>query len=207
MEKVERTAMSGPASTPKTSRMKIARLVAVAIALALVAAACGSSSSDTIVLGDDSELSAPTDNAEVSVEPSAEAVSFFFDSFDGETLEFSEFAEGPVVLNFFANWCATCVAELPDFETVSQNFAGEVQFLGLSFQDRPEDSLALIEETGVTFQTGLDTNGGIFQLFGGLGMPTTVFIDADGQVVNVHSGVLTEESLTEAIETDLLASS
>lgn len=204
MEKVERTAMSGPASTPKTRTTKMGRLIALVLALALVAAACGSSASDAIVLDGDSGLSAPVDGAEAGAEAEGEAVNFFFDGFDGETVEFTEFADGPVVLNFFAAWCATCVAELPDFETVSQDFDGDVQFLGLSFQDRPEDSLALLEETGVTFETGLDTNGGVFQLFGGLGMPTTVFIDADGQVVNVHSGVLTEASLTEAIQEDLL---
>ena len=197
--------MNGRTNTGKTPAAKLARLAALLVAVALFAAACGASSgSDTILLGDDSGLSPSTEAGEVEVDPDGEPVSFFFDDFDGETIQFAEFAEGPVVLNFFATWCATCVAELPDFETVSQNFAGDVQFLGLSFQDRPEDSLALLEQTGVTFQTGLDTNGGIFSLFGGLGMPTTVFIDADGQVVNVHSGVLTEASLTEAIETDLL---
>ncbi len=184
---------------------RIGRLVALVLAVSLIAAACSSSGSDAIVLGEEGESSAPLEVAEVAVDPDAEPVNFPIEGFDGETVQFSDFAEGPVVLNFFAAWCATCVAELPDFETVSQNFAGDVQFLGLSFQDRPEDSIALIEDTGVTFQTGFDTNGGIFQLFGGLGMPTTVFIDVDGRVVDVHSGVLTEEALTEAIETHLLS--
>ena len=37
-------------------------------------------------------------------------------------------------------------------------------------------------------------------MFGGLGMPTTVFIDANGQIADVHTGVLTEDSLTQAIQ-------
>lgn len=169
---------------------------------ALVAAACSTGSNDVSVLGSDGQ--GEVDLSGSGEEALGERVDFEFDDFDGELIDFAQFSEGPVVINFFAAWCATCVAELPDFENVSNNFAGDVQFLGLSFQDRPEDSIALIEETGVTFQTGFDTDGAIFSQFAGLGMPTTVFIDADGQVVNVHSGVLTEASLTEAIEQDLL---
>lgn len=188
----------------RTDLNPAARFFALVMVLAVIAAACSSGESDTILLGENQSAEAG-DAADVETDVAdAEAVDFSFETFDEQTLQFSEFADGPVVINFFAAWCATCVAELPDFQTVSEDFDGEVQFLGLSFQDRPEDSLALIEETGVTFPTGLDTNGGILALFQGLGMPTTVFVNADGVVVDVHTGVLTEDALTEAIETELL---
>ena len=182
---------------------KIVRLSALVFVLALIAAACGSSGdSATIDLSDDG-LSAPAPEVDAP-EVSSERVNFSYDDFDGNRHELTDFAGQPVVLNFFASWCPTCIAELPDFETVSQNFAGDVQFVGLSVQDAPEASLALLAETGVTFPNGLDTPGDVFTQFGGLGMPTTVFITADGEVANVHTGVLTEDSLTAAIEADLL---
>ncbi len=178
------------------------RLVAAALSLALVAVACGSSS-DTSSLSDGD--TGTVDVSDAGAQAIGEVIRFTFDDFEGNEISFEELADGgPVVVNFFASWCATCVAELPDFQTVSENFEGQVEFLGLSFQDRLEDSVALIEQTGVTFRTGRDTNGAIFSRFGGLGMPTTVFINAEGEVVNVHSGVLTAQSLTEAIESDLL---
>ncbi len=52
---------------------------------------------------------------------------------------------------------------------------------------------------------GNDQNGKIFVLFGGLGMPTTVFIDADRTVAKVHTGVLDIDSLTESINDELLS--
>ena len=109
------------------------------------------------------------------------------------------------MLNFFASWCASCVAELPDFETVSQSFDGEVTFLGLAVQDRRDTAIQLIERTGVTFPTGLDQNGRIFAQFEGFSMPTTVFIHADGTVSSVHSGPLNAETLAQKIHEDLLA--
>lgn len=189
-------------SHPNPKRKPVS-FVALIIALALVAAACSTGSEDVSVLGGDDQGEIDLNAADS--EAVGEQVAFEFDDFDGDLVEFADFREGPVVINFFAAWCAACVAELPDFETVSNNFDGEVQFLGLSVQDRPEDSIALIEETGVTFKTGFDSNGAIFAQFGALGMPSTVFINANGEVVNVHGGVLTEASLTEAIESDLLS--
>ncbi len=192
--------MSHSTSTTKTS--KLSRLAALLFVMALIAAACGGGS-ETISLGDDG-LAAPAPDGDVELAELADRVDFNYESFDGEQLSLSGLGDRPVVLNFFASWCPTCIAELPDFERVSQTFADDVQFLGLSVQDQPDLSLQLLAETGVTFPTGLDTPGDIFSAFGGLGMPTTVFITADGEVANVHTGVLTEESLTDAILEDLL---
>lgn len=196
--------MSQSLSASTVKKSKTGRFAALLFVVALIAAACGGGGSDTISLGDDG-LTAPAPAGDAPVpESTGERVDFTYEGFDGEQLQLSGLGERPVVLNFFASWCPTCIAELPDFETVSQTFADDIQFLGLSVQDQPELSLELLAETGVTFPTGLDTPGQIFSQFGGLGMPTTVFITADGEVANVHTGVLTVESLTEAIEADLL---
>lgn len=196
----------------KPTKSPIARFAVLAFVFALIAAACGSAATDTISLGDDdpgevTALPEEAESASVGGVPDVlnGPVDFSYESFGGSLVNFTAVSSGrPVVLNFFASWCPTCVAELPDFETVSQTFAEEVQFLGLSVQDPPERSLELLEQTGVTFPTGIDGPGAIFTAFGGLGMPTTVFIDADGIVQDVHTGVLTEASLTEAIQENLL---
>jgi len=169
----------------------------------MLATAC-SSNSDTIQLGN--EAFAPdVESGEVDSEATGDVVNFSYETFDDETVEFADLPEGPVVLNFFASWCPSCIAELPDFETVSQNFGGDVTFLGLATQDRSDSSVELLERTGVTFATGKDQNGEIFSLFKGLAMPTTVFLDANHEVVRVHSGVFDVESLTETINDDLLS--
>lgn len=180
------------------------RIVAVGLALILVASACGSDDGDTIALND-GEIAVPSGDAG-SVDSAAtnSAAEFTYDDFDGTPMALSDLPDGPVVLNFFASWCPTCIAEMPDFETVYQNFAGEVNFLGLATQDRVENAVQLVEETGVTYQVGNDQNGDVFALFGGLGMPTTVFLDADHVVTSVHTGVLDVDSLTDAINSELL---
>lgn len=181
----------------------IRRMIVVAFALAMIATAC-SSGSDTIQLGNDS-FSPDVEAGEVDSEATGNTINFTYKTFDDESIEFADLPEGPVVLNFFASWCPSCIAELPDFETVSQNMAGQVTFLGLATQDRSDNSVELLESTGVTFATGKDQNGEIFSLFQGLAMPTTVFLDANHEVVRVHSGVFDVASLTETINDDLLS--
>lgn len=184
-------------------------LAAVLLTFAVIAAGCTSDGDDgTITLGasDTGGLAAPGAEAgTVESEVLDTAVSFTFDKFDGDTMTYDDLPDGPVVLNFFASWCPPCIAEMPDFQAVSQTFGTEVQFVGLAVQDRVENAVALVEETGVTYQVGNDQNGTIFSSFGGLGMPTTVFITADGTVAKVHSGVLDAESLTETINEELLS--
>ncbi len=192
-------------NTTATGRPRRAnRLVALLLALSAIAAACGSSGSDTIQLGQE-PLSPGAESGEVDSSAAGEAVNFTYETFDGGTAAFADLPDGPVVLNFFASWCPTCVAELPDFESVANDLDGQVTFLGLATSDRTEASTSLLEETGVTFTTGQDLDGQIFRLFEGIGMPTTVFLDADHQVIRVHSGVFNAETLTETINTELLS--
>jgi cytochrome c biogenesis protein CcmG, thiol:disulfide interchange protein DsbE len=108
----------------------------------------------------------------------------------------------PVVVNFFASWCVPCIDEMPAFERVHRSLAGQVAFVGMANRDAPEDALATVETTGVTYPTFDDPDASALTYFGGLTMPTTVFIDAAGEVVDVNSGPLTEDELRARI-TDL----
>ena len=101
----------------------------------------------------------------------------------------------PLVVNFFASWCVPCLDEMPAFEDVHQSLGGQVAFVGMANRDAPDDALATVASTGVTYPTFDDPDASALTYFGGLAMPTTVFIDASGEVVDVNSGALTEAEL------------
>jgi thiol-disulfide isomerase/thioredoxin len=109
----------------------------------------------------------------------------------------------PVVLNFFASWCAPCITEMPGFEAVHQSLGDQVTVVGMAYDDQPEDALDTVERTGVTYPTYSDLQGTAITYFGGLAMPSTVFIDASGEVKDVVSRPLTEDELRDKIS-DLL---
>jgi cytochrome c biogenesis protein CcmG/thiol:disulfide interchange protein DsbE len=133
--------------------------------------------------------------SEGTVAPSVEMVGF-----GGETIALADYAGTPVVLNFWASWCPFCVAEMPDFQDVSNAHIGDVVFVGVNLQDDAGAADSLAVETGVTYQLARDPQGVVYSAFGGIGMPTTVFIDAEGVVRDVTTGKLSRQDLEAKID-------
>jgi cytochrome c biogenesis protein CcmG, thiol:disulfide interchange protein DsbE len=106
----------------------------------------------------------------------------------------------PAVVNFWSSTCAPCLAEMPDFESVSQELGGQVAFLGVDVVDTEEAGSKMVQRTGVTYPNGRDPRGETLSAFGGTALPRTVLLDAEGTVAAVHNGPMTAEELTAALE-------
>lgn len=128
-----------------------------------------------------------------------------YETFAGEQASLADYEGTPLVVNFFASWCVPCVNEMPDFEQVHQQLGDEVAFVGLAVRESQEDSEGIVEDTGVTYDLGRDPMGDLLTALGGVAMPTTVLVDADGTVTSVSNGELSAAELTEKIQTELLA--
>lgn len=115
------------------------------------------------------------------------------------TIEMSSYRGKPVVLNFWASWCVPCRTELPAFRSAQRRLGNGVQFLGMSHQDNREDGLDLLERTGIGYPSGYDPKGDVARAYGVYGMPTTVFISADGRIVATRTGEMTEGQLVQAV--------
>ena len=98
-----------------------------------------------------------------------------FTFFDGTQGSIHGLAGQPTVLNFWASTCPPCIAEMPEFEEVSQSLLGEVAFVGVNTSDRREAADRLAAQTGVTYPLAEDPQGEIFRAFTAFAMPTTVF--------------------------------
>ena len=125
---------------------------------------------------------------------------------NGATVNLTDWVGTPLVVNFWASWCPPCLREMPEFEQVAQARAGEVTFVGLNLRENAETAQRLADETGVTYDLALDTDGAASRAFGVINMPTTVFVAADGTIVNVHTGALDAAGLNSRIDTLLLGS-
>lgn len=176
------------------------RLLGSLAAFALLAVSCSGSSDTSSDLLDNTAdgLSVqPVDDGiqtdDGGSEPTVSAIPITY--FDGSTGTLADFAGRPTVVNFFASWCAPCRAELPHFESTFKTWGDEVNFVGIATNDDRANALDLIEETGITFQILDDPNQELFFALDGFSMPTTVFLDADGSVVETRVGVILEEEL------------
>jgi cytochrome c biogenesis protein CcmG/thiol:disulfide interchange protein DsbE len=111
----------------------------------------------------------------------------------------------PVVLNFFASWCVPCRREMPGFERVHRRLGARVAFVGVNHQDQREAALALVREAGMSYPAGFDPDGKVALDYGLFGMPTTIFISPQGQVVEHRTGEMTEGELEDTIRHLLLS--
>src|SRR5439155_25281790 len=102
----------------------------------------------------------------------------------------------PMVINYWASWCGFCIAEMPGFQKAYERVGSTVAFIGVDVLDRLDDAKVLKRQTGVRYTLATDRDASVFKrLGGGLGMPTTFFVDGDGFVVERFVGPLTRAQL------------
>lgn len=119
--------------------------------------------------------------------------------FDGSTFTLADYRGMPLVVNFWAASCAPCVKEMPAFEQVHQQLKDRVRFLGIQVQEDAEDGLAMISRTGVTYDVAQDRTGQFAVKVKATLLPTSLWVSADGKVLDTHLGALTADELMSKI--------
>ena len=108
----------------------------------------------------------------------------------------------PVIINFWAAQTPPSRTELTEFQEFYEEYRDEVlvllvdagQFTG---QGTPGQALDLLKELGVTIPAGYAENPAILQTYQILGLPTTLFIDNEGQIHHRWTGTLNKQVLVE----------
>ena len=140
----------------------------------------------------DSGGTSGVDNIQQVGEP---AYDFTLQDLDGNAVTLSELQGRPVILNFWATWCAPCRIEMPEFQSVYENYPdGEIAIVAVNL-DEPVERVTQFfrDDLGLTFTALLDEGGIISDRYGVFSYPTTYFINEDGVVTAVHRGSLTEK--------------
>lgn len=99
-------------------------------------------------------------------------------------------AQGPLIVNFFASWCAPCEIEHPVLMGLK---GGKVRILGIAYKDAPTNTAAFLTRLGDPFSTVVvDRQGRAGLDFGVTGVPETYVVGADGVILDKHTGPLSE---------------
>lgn len=123
---------------------------------------------------------------------------------DGNTVRLSDFRGKPVVLNFWATWCPPCKAELPDFDRSAATYGDEVTFLMVNLTDGGRDTVSGVREfvaaNGYTFPVYFDTRYSAANAYRVSSIPTTYFINAEGEIVSYKVGMVSASELEKGIQ-------
>ncbi len=132
-------------------------------------------------------------------EVGAAAPNFITDDLDGNPIELSELAGQPVILNFWATWCAPCKLEMPELNAAYATYQEQnLAILAVNREESPDTIRPYFyDEMGLAFTPVLDEDGLVANLYGILVMPTTFFINPDGLITAIHRGPLTQNQIQE----------
>lgn len=116
-------------------------------------------------------------------------------------LSLANFKGRPVVLNFWASWCAPCKEEAPLLERSWQQAQGkDVVFLGVDFQDSSTNGEHFLENYDITYPIVQDTTGSLVGTYNLIGLPETVFISRNGTVVSKVAQELSAQALASNLQ-------
>jgi len=103
---------------------------------------------------------------------------------NGPPRKLSEFRGRPLIINVWASWCGPCRAEMASLERLAWlDESGYFTVIGVSTDDYPERAKAALKASNATITHFIDYRLRIENMLGASRLPLTVFVDADGRVI------------------------
>ena len=166
-----------------------AKIFAAFAILALVASACSPA------VGDAAGASEPP-------RVGALAPDFTVSTLDGNAITLSQLRGKPVVINFFASWCAPCRLEAPHLqEAYARKSKDGLVIIGINMGEGKPQAEQFVKDYGWSFDVVLDPGQKVTQKYQLIGLPATFFVGRDGVLKSIKVGAfISVEELMSAID-------
>jgi cytochrome c biogenesis protein CcmG, thiol:disulfide interchange protein DsbE len=130
------------------------------------------------------------------------APDFTTQTLDGRRLRLSQYRGKPVLLNFWATWCAPCQDEMPLIQRASDIHKSQgLVVLAVNYQQTNTSSMqAFLRKVGARFPAVFDPAGQIAGAYGvNVGLPVSIFIDRSGSVSFIQLGQMSDAVLQQQL--------
>ena len=116
---------------------------------------------------------------------------FTMKEMNGGEVKLASFKGKVILLNFWATWCAPCLAEIPGFVELQEQYKSDLQILGVSVDDSVEDLKPYAEKMKMNYPVLLGKElTAVEEAYGPLfGIPQTFVINRDGLICKKHPGI------------------
>jgi thiol-disulfide isomerase/thioredoxin len=119
---------------------------------------------------------------------------FLVNDLDGNPVSTAAWKGKVVFVNFWATWCPPCRAEIPILIDLQNRYKDRLQIVGVSVDDGdPADVKQFVKEAGINYPIVM-ADRAIVAEYGGLpALPTLFVVNPDGNVVQKHEGLFSNE--------------
>jgi thiol-disulfide isomerase/thioredoxin len=118
---------------------------------------------------------------------------------DGRYITLSDLKGRPVLLNFWATWCPPCRAEMPELLQAARDYP-DLAMLAVNVRESPESVSQFAEQFRMDVPVVLDPQGEISDRYNVSGLPTSIFIDADGAITAVRPGAINRAVIDQILQ-------
>ena len=125
------------------------------------------------------------------------APAFSVKGLDGHAVRLSDYKHRPVIVDFWATWCAPCRASMPHLNDLSVRYGPKgLAVIGMSVDDTgPVPVRRFANDLGIKFTMAM-ANDDILDAYGPIrSIPTTVFISRKGEIVRRVVGYIDKETM------------
>lgn len=116
---------------------------------------------------------------------------------NSKLISLADYQGKPVLINLWASWCPPCQAETPDLVKAYAKYGDKVQFIGvnLTSQDSLPDVTAFMAKYGIKYPIAMDTKGTVAQQYQAMSIPTSIFVNRQGIIVDRYVGEISPQIL------------
>ncbi len=183
---------------PRTVVAILAATLAVSAGIGFVVSRSndeGSASDDSVVIDAPGEFPEPG-SIGTAPELDGEALPMAtLEDLQGNEISTGDLIGAPMVLNFWFKDCVPCALELPAFAEVHAELGDEIRFVGIDPKDAAQTAAAFAAEKGVEYELYLDRGFALTTELQLPNFPATLFVAADGRVVELHLGAFDADGL------------
>ncbi len=123
---------------------------------------------------------------------------------DDKPVALERYRGKPLIVNFWARWCGPCRVEIPELIAIRQAHKGKLEVLGIGIEDKADAAKEFARAYEMDYPVFVARDKGIplMQALGNTkgGLPFTIVIDRNGQVVQKKMGIMKKADLEAAAE-------